>query len=133
MSQLLLTGGGVLGGIVVVIAFSRFLLGSALATLHAEITNLRERLVESEKASERRALQADNRMAELEKLYDEQRKEKHRITNEYTKVAMMLGVVVDLAEKCTCGALDIVGDLLARVAKDVSIFSTSPPDPEENA
>ena len=116
MSQLLLGGGGALGGVIVVIALSKFLLGSALSTLHTEIVNLRERL-ESEQEDRRKNDEIVGvRMAQLEKLYDQQRKEKHDIRNEFVKVSMLLGIVVELAEKCTCGALNIVKDLMARVA-----------------
>lgn len=116
MSQVLLTGGGVLGGVIVVLAFARFLLGSALSTLQTEIRTLRERLEAEQLARRDDNAQVSQRIAELEALYDEQRKDKHRIANEYTKVAVLLGVIVDLAEKCTCGALDIVSDLMARVS-----------------
>lgn len=116
MSQLLLGGGGVLGGVALVAVLSKFFIGSALSTLHAEIHNLRERL-ESEQEDRRKTDAATaSRMADIEALYDEQRREKHRLANEYTKVSVLLGVIVDLAEKCTCGALDIVKDLMSRVA-----------------
>lgn len=105
MPQVLLTGGGVGIGIVVVIAFAKFLLGSALATLQTEIGTLRERMEEQ-----------DARLADMERRYDEQRREKHRLANEYTKAQVLLGVIIDLAEKCTCGALDMVKELLARIA-----------------
>lgn len=122
MSQVLLTGAGVLGGVTVVIALSKFLLSSALQTLHTEITNLRGRLESEQAARVASDAARDSRMAELERLYDVQRKEKHDIKNEYTKVSVLLGIIVDLAEKCSCGALDIIGDLMARVAADSNPF-----------
>lgn len=60
------------------------------------------------------------RIASLEVLYDEQRREKHRLANDLAKAQILLGVIVDLAEKCTCGALEIVDDLLRRAVPDVN-------------
>lgn len=59
------------------------------------------------------------RVAQLEVLYDEQRTEKHAVINKYAQAQILLGVIVDLAEKCTCGALDIVEDLLRRAVPSV--------------
>lgn len=56
------------------------------------------------------------RITQLEVLYDEQRAEKHRLNNELGQAQMLLGVVIDLAKKCTCGALDIVRELIDRAA-----------------
>lgn len=120
MSQVLLTGGGVLGGVVVVVAFAKFLLGSALSTLQQEIKTLRERMEDQ-----------DRKLIAIEALYDEQRKEKHRLANEYTKAQVLLGVIIDLAEKCTCGALDIVKDLLARIAVTPADLYSGLADPHE--
>lgn len=122
MTQLLLGGSGVIGGVIVVIVLAKFLLGSALQTLHTEIRHLRDRLEQEQTSRAASDTLRDKRLADIEKLYNEQRTEKHAINNEYTKVATLLGVIVPLAERCTCGALDIVRDLMSRVASGAGPF-----------
>lgn len=96
-------GGGL--GLMAMVGLIRYLLGDRTATgvLQQEISDLRKEIRENAR-----------KIAELEALYDEQRREKHRLNNELGRAQMLLGVVGELAEQCTCGALAIVGDLLAR-------------------
>jgi hypothetical protein len=60
----------------------------------------------------------NEKLSKVEALYDEQRTLKHSAVNELTKAQVLLGIILDLAEKCTCGALDIVGDLLSRTVPE---------------
>lgn len=123
--DLTLIGGGVIGAIVtavgLVLSFNRFLLGdrSAMTSLQTEIITLRSELAEERTA--RRQAQTDNaeRIGELERNYDEQRRAKHQTINELTKVQMLLGLIIALAEDCTCGALDRVTHLMQRVSAEM--------------
>lgn len=101
-------------GLVVVIALIRFLLADPSKSLQAEVEGLSKAL-EAERVDRRSDVAAlHEKLERVEALYDESRKDKHRINNELTKAQVLLGVILDLAEKCTCGALDIIDDLLRR-------------------
>lgn len=111
--DLLVGGGMVLFAIVGLIRFL-FADSGATATLKTEITGLREALAE-----ERRLRRADmdglsEKLNKIEALYDTQRREKHQALNDLAKAQMLLGTILVLAEKCTCGALSVVEDLLNR-------------------
>lgn len=109
MREGLLVGGGALGAMALVLAFAKFLLTSSIDTLKAEIRNLGDRIKRN-----------DERIAELEKLYDDQRKEKHKLANKNTRAEALIYVVMDLAKKCSCGALDAAQALLDRFARDAA-------------
>ena len=102
METLPVIGGaaGVTAIVVALVALGRFLLSDKreITDLRLDIRELRDHVMK------------------LEALYDEQRTEKHRILNELTKASMLLGIIVDLADKCTCGALALVDDLMRRVS-----------------
>lgn len=127
MEQLPLVGGTAIGLVIALVALAKFLLGdkAAMRALETEITGLRSELASerehrrAELDSEREQRRRDHdtmlaKVTAVEVLYDEQRREKHRLGNELTKAQLLLGVIVDLAEKCTCGALDLVDDLMKR-------------------
>lgn len=107
MEQLPIIGGTALGTAGLVIALVRWL-------VFTEIKVLRDQ-------------QADllKQVGKLEILYDEQRREKHRLANELTKAQVLLGVIIDLAEQCTCGALDLVKDLMSRALDRDVLFGTT--------
>ena len=127
-----LLGGG--AAVIALISLIRFLLDnkraervgeSASSNQQTEIVGLREDL-RLERADRRADITTLNeqrardraefaeQIAMLKAEAAEQRTEKHRLNNELTKAHLLLGVIVDLAEKCTCGALDLVSDLMAR-------------------
>lgn len=119
MQQILYGGGGLLAGVAIVFALSRFLLGQALTSLQGELAAVQDALATEREDRRKDLADVQLKMRELERLYDEQRREKHRLAQEYTRVSSMLGVIVALAERCTCGALDIVKDLMSRVVATV--------------
>lgn len=93
------------GGTAVVVA--GIIIGMFRFLVQTEIQLLREQV----------SSQAD-RLAKIEVLYDEQRKEKHRLAGELGRSQMLLGIIVKLAEQCTCGALALVDDLIRGAARD---------------
>jgi hypothetical protein len=91
---------GIVAVLVALIGLARFLLGD-----NREVTQLRADLGS-----------LNEKVSKLEVLYDEQRTEKHALRNELTKLQMLLGIIVDLADRCTCGALALVDDLMKKSA-----------------
>lgn len=106
--------GGAAGLLALTVAFIRFLLADPAKSQQAEIVGLRDELAAERQARRDDIARLEARQHELELLYDESRREKHAAMNELTKAQVLLGLIIDLAEKCTCGALDIVEDILAR-------------------
>lgn len=94
MENLPVVGG--FGAVALVIAFRLLSERNEIVDLRKDVKTLAEKL------------------AVLESKYDEERRLKHAALNELTKAQVLLGLIIDLAEKCTCGALNLVHDLLAR-------------------
>ena len=102
--------GGYVGGasglalvILAIVGLGRYLLSdkSVATSQRAEIRELRADIVHLKE-----------QMARLEVLYDEQRTLKHAANNSLAKATLTLDLVRGLALKCTCGALDPLGDIL---------------------
>lgn len=107
--------GGAAGGIAALGLIIRILLRS----LETEIAGLRAELVGEREARRSDVATLTEKLLRVEGLYDESRRDKHRINNELTKAQVLLGVILDLADKCSCHALDIVQDLLRRTVPPI--------------
>lgn len=94
------TVGGVAGVILFVVGS---IVGLFRWLVQNDISILREQLAEQ-----------SQRVAQLEVLYDEQRHEKHMYINKYARSQILLGVIKTLADQCSCGALENVGELIDR-------------------
>lgn len=106
-----LIGGGAVGvGMILVAGLIRFFFGDTKAfdVLHEEIRALREQQTEN-----------TLKIATLEAMYDEQRKEKHAVINKYARSQILLRVIAQLSEQCTCGALNNVRELLDQALLDI--------------
>ena len=110
VDQLPVVGGTAVVALGLLVGLIRLLLASLstqVSTLAGELRD--ERTVRA--ADHAEMLIQVNR---LEALASEQRAEKHRVINEHTKVSLLLGLMIDLAERCVCGVFDPVRDLMAR-------------------
>jgi hypothetical protein len=98
------TGVGGLGLVVVsVIALVRYLLSDkSVATTHA--TQIQ--------ALEKRCDGLERSVHELEQENREQRSAKHEALNRLAIASGTLSIVGRLYDKCTCGALDVIADLI---------------------
>ena len=107
-------GGGV--AVIALVGLIRFFFTdrSATDTLKGEIKALRESLADQAARHAREIAALDARIDAITGMYSEQRHRAHEALNELTKAQVLLGVIIDLAERCTCGALDIISDLLAK-------------------
>lgn len=107
-------GGGL--GAVALISLIRFLLGDkgANEVLQAQIRGLSDALAKERRDRRDDIASLNQQIAHLTADVSEQRTEKHRLNNELGQAQMLLGVIVKLAEDCTCGALEVVKDLMAR-------------------
>lgn len=104
-------GGGAVGvALVLTAGLIRFFFGDTKAfdVLHEEIRALREQQTEN-----------TLKIATLEAMYDEQRKEKHAVINKYARSQILLRVIAQLSEQCTCGALNNVREMLDQALLDI--------------
>lgn len=112
-----MVGEFVIGGVAVlyaVVGLVRLLLSDK--SLKDQIDSLSRQL--SNEREERRVEIAtlNEKISTITALYDEQRREKHRALNELTKAQVLLGMIIDFAERCTCSVMDPIRDVLARVS-----------------
>lgn len=65
----------------------------------------------------------NDKVAELEERYDEQRGLKHKALNDVAKTVMALDLVQRLAQECTCHVLDPLTEIIARLVSELSTIS----------
>lgn len=110
-------GGGV--ALMALVSLIRFLLSdrSATSTLQQEIAGLRSDLAKEREDRRNDIDRLNTQIGVLTADVSEQRTAKHHLANELGQSQMLLGVIVELADKCTCGTLAVVKDLMARAPK----------------
>ena len=114
----ILFGGSV--AVLAIIGIVRFLFTDtkATTTLEAEIKGLRADLGDEREARRRDAADFNQKIGQLEGLYNEQRNRAHFVINELTRARMLLELVADRSASCTCGALEGLGDMINRSIRE---------------